>query len=224
MIPLQKIDSNNGYEYSVTSIDGELILLLDRKYRMVGTILSSTGLLLQSGSVHNDGDGLISSTTTIRRTLSSTVPSLVSSLILITTTIRRPLSSTTVRHPLSSTVPSLASSYSTTTIDGELILLCRLAYRVNRLYQVGKILSPMVLLLLQSGSVHDNTIAITQLVILYQDKYHTIAVVPSLDRNGEHRVDITHRVGKILSPIVLLLRSESVHSDEYDLISTTITT
>jgi hypothetical protein len=110
---------------------------------------------------------------------------------------------TTVRRPLSSTVPSLASGYSTTTIDGELILLCRLAYRVKRLYRVGKILSSIVLLLLQSGSVHDDTtttmqlvvlyqdkhhttIAITQLVVLYQDKYHTIAVVSSLDRNGEY--------------------------------------
>jgi hypothetical protein len=69
---------DNGYEYSVTSINGELILLfrlvyrVDRKYRMVDTILSSTGLLLQSGSEHNDGDDLISITTTVRRPLSST--------------------------------------------------------------------------------------------------------------------------------------------------------
>jgi hypothetical protein len=32
-----------------------------------------------------------------------------------------------------------------------------------------------------------------------------------------------HRVGKILPPIVLLLRLESVHSDEYDFISSTTT-
>jgi hypothetical protein len=45
---------------------------------MVDTILSSTGLLLQSGSDHNDGDDLISITTTVQRTLSSTVPGLAS--------------------------------------------------------------------------------------------------------------------------------------------------
>jgi hypothetical protein len=90
----------------------------------------------------------------------------------------------TVQRPLSSTVPSSASGYSNTTIDGELILSCRLAYRVNRLYGVGKILSSIELL--QPGPVHDDTTTTMQLVkddddtiavlqlVLYQDKYKTI--------------------------------------------------
>jgi hypothetical protein len=45
-------------------------------------------------------------------------------------------------------------------INGELmlllILLFRLVYRVDRMYQVGTILSSIVLILLQSGSVHNN--------------------------------------------------------------------
>ncbi|OEU23683.1 hypothetical protein FRACYDRAFT_233856 [Fragilariopsis cylindrus CCMP1102] len=73
----------------------------------------------------------------------------------------------------------------TTTIDEVLILF---TYRVDRMYRVNTVLSSIVLLL-QSGSVQyddDNTIAIEQRVALFQDKYHTIAVVSSLDRNGEY--------------------------------------
>jgi hypothetical protein len=130
-------------------------------------------------------------------------------------------------------------SYSNTTIDGELILLFRLAYRVDRLSSIVS--------LLQSGSVHDDTIAISllealyqvkyemiqsfqlmnhddgdttttmQLEVPYQDKYHNTAVVSSLDRNGEwillfrseYQVDRMYRVATVLSSIVLLLRSQS---------------
>jgi hypothetical protein len=74
---------------------------------------------------------------------------------------------------------------STTPINGELIL-CQLTHQVNGLYRVGKILSSIVLLILQSESVHDDTTTTMQLVFLYQDKYHTIAIVSSLDRNGEY--------------------------------------
>jgi hypothetical protein len=76
-------------------------------------------------------------------------------------------------------------NWPTTTIDEVLILF---TYRVDRMYRVNTVLSSIVLLL-QSGSVQyddDNTIAIEQQVALFQDKYHTIAVVSSLDRNGEY--------------------------------------
>jgi hypothetical protein len=68
-------------------------------------------------------------------------------LISITTTV-------TVRRPQSSTVPNSALGYSTTTIDGELIL-CRLTYRVNGLYRVGKILPSIVLILLHDTATID---------------------------------------------------------------------
>ena len=66
--------------------------------------------------------------------------------------------------------------YSITTIDGELILLFRslillfrLAYRIDRMYQAGKILSSTVLLLGPESVYNDKdyTIAIMQLLVLY---------------------------------------------------------
>ena len=71
--------------------------------------------------------------------------------------------------------------YSATTIDGELILF-RLAYRVVRMYQIGTILSSVVLLPLQSGSVHGDdddtldTITIMQQVVLYQHAHDETAL------------------------------------------------
>jgi hypothetical protein len=117
----------------------------------------------------------------------------------------------TIRRTLSSTVPSLAPGYPTTTIDGELMLLFRLAYRVNIMYQVNTILS-LIVLLLQPGSVQvvlhqdvhddddtidnvhkeDNTIAITQLVVLYlvlyRVKYKMVRLFHDLRKNGETEV------------------------------------
>jgi hypothetical protein len=92
--------------------------------------------------------------------------------------------------------------YSTTPIDRELILLCRLSYRGNRLYRVSKILSSIVLLLLQSGSVHDDTTSTIQLVVLYQDKYHTIAitqlVVLHQGKNDQYRYSVTSTDGELI--------------------------
>ena len=64
-------------------------------------------------------------------------------------------------------------------LHSQAISLFRLAYRV-----VGTILS-IIVLLLQSGPVqvvlhqdiHDNDDTITQLVVLHQEKYHTITVI-----------------------------------------------
>jgi hypothetical protein len=83
-------------------------------------------------------DGYLDSNTTttdmytIKDTAPDTATTDTATIVTATTT-----TTTTVRRPLSSTVPGLASGYSTTTIDGERILLCRLAYRVKRLYRVG---------------------------------------------------------------------------------------
>jgi hypothetical protein len=189
------------------------------------SILSSIVLLLQSGSVHN------ATTTTVGRPQSSTVPSLASGYSTLTTTMAT--NTTTVRRTLSSIPPSLAPSYSAITTDGEWILLFRLAYRVDIRYGVSVLAS--IVLILQSGSVHYrvdiryqvsvlssivlllqlgliNTIAIMQLVVLYQGyqgKYKTIRPF-----HGEwillfrlaYRVDRTYRVS-VLSSIVLLLQS-----------------
>jgi hypothetical protein len=121
-------------------------------------------------------------------------------------------STTTVQCPLSSTGPSLAPSHSTTTIDGELILLFRLAYRVEGMYQVSALSS--IVLLLQLGLI--NTIAIMQLVVLYQDyqgKYKTIRpfhgewiLLFRLAYRSAYRVNRMYQVS-VLSSIVLLLQS-----------------
>jgi hypothetical protein len=182
-------DSNlqvdDRYGYSTTTIDGELILLfrsvyrVERMYRMrAGKILSSIVLLLQSGSVHTDEDDdeSIMHDDTIA-TMQLVAPhqeifNIEDDLTYSTTTVRRSLlstahneddlisSTTSVRRPLSSTVPSLASSYSTTTIDGEWILLFRLAYRVDIIYQAK------YTMIRHDG--HD-AIAITRLVIIHDD-------------------------------------------------------
>jgi hypothetical protein len=77
--PLSSTVPSLAPSYSTTTFDEECILLfrlvyrvdimyrVDRKYRMLDTILSltSTGLLVQSGSEHYDRDDLISITTTV---------------------------------------------------------------------------------------------------------------------------------------------------------------
>jgi hypothetical protein len=224
-------DSHRGL-HSVTSTDGEKLLFRSMYLVQVHDDDDTIAIMQLVVVLYQDKYKTIQPFH-----LSTTAPATATNDTATTDT-----ATTTVRRPLSSTVPGSASGYSTTTIDGEwillcrlayrvnrlyrvgmelillcrlayrvnrlyqagmeLILLCRLAYRVNRLYRVGKILSSIVLLLLQSGSVHDDTtttmqlvvlyqdkhhtIAITQLVVPYQDKYHTIAVVSSLDRIGEY--------------------------------------
>jgi hypothetical protein len=64
--------------------------------------------------------------------LPATAPATAPTTTTTTTTIAT--STTTVRRTLSSIPPSLAPSYSTTTINGEFILLFRSAYQVNRIY------------------------------------------------------------------------------------------
>ena len=46
------------------------------------------------------------------------------------------ITTTTVRRTISSTVPNLTSGYSTTTINGKLIVIFRSAYRVNGMNRV----------------------------------------------------------------------------------------
>jgi hypothetical protein len=220
---------------------------VDRTYR-VDKILSSIVLLLQSGSVHDDDDDTLDTIaimqlvvpyqdkyhTIVQRTLSSTVPSLVSSLIFSNISVRRSASTSlvsslifsniSVRRSTSGTVPSLvASSTSITT----LILLFRLAYRVDRIYRVDTILSSIVLLLLQSEYDRDDLIFSTTTVRRTLSSH-----VPSLasgysttTTNGEltllcrlaYRVNRMYRVGKIPSSIVLLLlKSGTVHNDDDD--------
>jgi hypothetical protein len=70
----------------------------------------------------------------------------------------------------------------TTTIDGEFILLFRSAYQVNRMYQVSVLSS--IVLLLQLGLI--NTIAIMQLVVLYQESLNMIS---SATQNGEYNAE-----------------------------------
>jgi hypothetical protein len=97
--------------------------------------------------------------------------------------------------------------YSTTTIDGEFILLFRSAYRVNRMYRVS-VLSSTVLLLGPESVYNDKdyTIAIMQLVVLNQGIFKK-------DRLA-YQVDIMYQTYTVLSPTVILLQSGPVYNDD----------